>query len=366
MGGVAVAGAASGKPFFHGSVGADVPGGRVAAEAFIAAHDALAVGVNDGRAVAHGNGIHGAAEVLGARGDPALFKAGEFRALAESHSVAGANAVGAHPDLRAAVCGVCCVGFVKRACTARADYRCLGAENIKLAVAHAKASGSHAAAILHQQASGRHAVVNVRAAFKGFFSHDGLQLLAVDGYVPLAAIADFSIFVPQNGQAPAFEIVHAFVEFFGIGERQIFTQGAAAHLRAAPANEIFRRFALGDVGVDGVHTCGAGSRAHDIGFFHNDGFNLRVQPRGFGGHKAASVAAADNQKVGCDLNGFNVGHACGPKVDRMACFHTCHNFLSSEFFIYEIRNVSELICSRKARGRQDSIREYPEARTREP
>ena len=230
VGGVAEAGAATGQPFFHGSVGADVTRGRIAAHACVAAHDAFAQRVDDGRAVAHRDGIHRAAKILGARGNPALLKAGEFRTLAQAHGIAGTHAVGAHPDLRAAVGRIGSVGLVQRASAAGAHHCGSGAEHIKLAIAHANARGPGAAAIVYQKARSGHAVVHIRAGFQGFFGHNGLELLAVDGNIPFATVADVALFVPQNGQAPAFQIINTFVEFAGVGKGKVFAQGAAAHL----------------------------------------------------------------------------------------------------------------------------------------
>ena len=62
-----------GKPLLHGRVGPDVARRGVAAERGIAAHDPFAFGVDDRRAVAHGDGIDRPAEILRPGGDPALF-----------------------------------------------------------------------------------------------------------------------------------------------------------------------------------------------------------------------------------------------------------------------------------------------------
>ena len=306
VGGVAIAGAATGQPFFHGRIGADVARRGVPAQMFVAAHDALTVRVDDGRAVPHGDGVHRAAEILGARGHPALFQAGELGALTEADGVARAHAVGAHPDLRAAVGAVGGIGLVQGTGPAGADHRGLGAEDVELAVTHAEAHGAGAAAFVHDEGRGRHAVVDVRAALQGFLGHDGLELLAVDGDVPLAAVADAALLVAQDGQAPAFQIVHGLVELAGIGKGQILTQGAAAHLGTAPAHQVFGGLAFGDVGIDGVHTGGTGTGAHDLGLFHAGDADVGIHQGGFRGHEAAGIAAADDEQVGLDDDGLDI------------------------------------------------------------
>ena len=87
-GGVAIARPPAVKPFLHGRIGADVTRRGVAPQMAVAAHDPFASGVDDGRVIAHGNGIHRTAEILGAGGYPALLQTGELRALAVADGVA--------------------------------------------------------------------------------------------------------------------------------------------------------------------------------------------------------------------------------------------------------------------------------------
>ena len=57
---------------------------------------------------------------------------------------------------------------------------------------------------------------------------------------------------------------------------------------------------------------------HDVGLFDNDDLGSGVEAGGLGRHKAARVAAADDQQVGVNLDGFNIVKAGRPKIDRMA------------------------------------------------
>lgn len=70
--------------------------------------------------------------------------------------------------------------------------------------------------------------IGTRRRFQGLFGHDGFKLLAVDGNIPAAPVMFVAVFILEKGDAPALQIIHAFVEFSGVGQGQIFAQGAAA------------------------------------------------------------------------------------------------------------------------------------------
>ena len=306
MRGVAVARPAPGKPLLHGRVGPDVARRGVAAERGIAAHDPFAFGVDDRRAVAHGDGIDRPAEILRPGGDPALFQARQLRALPEAHGVPGSHAVGAHPYLGAAVRGIRRIGLVQRARAARGHDRGLRPEHVEFPVADAEAHRPDAAALVHEQPGARDAVVHVGPALESLFRHDWLELLAVDGNVPFAAVAHVPVPVPQDGQAPAFEVFHGLVQLLGIGKCEILAERPAAHLRAAPPDQIFRRLPFGDVRVDGVHACGTGAGTHDLRLFHDHDLERGIKLRRFRRHETPGVAAADDQEIACDDLHFDV------------------------------------------------------------
>ena len=257
IGGIAIAGTSSVQPFFHGGIGTNESGSSITSVLLIAAHHALSLGIDDWGMVSDGNGIDRTTVVLGSGCHPALLKAGQFRALAETYGVTGADTVGAHPNLCTTVRGVSRIGFVEGSGTACRDNGGLGMEDVEFAIAHPKARSAQTDAIAYNERSCCNAVVDI-STLNGFFCHDRLELLPVNGNIPAPSVMLAPILVFQERNTPAFQVIHTLVQLLCIGERKIFAQRAASNLSTAPTHKILGGLVLRDICIDGVHSCGTG------------------------------------------------------------------------------------------------------------
>ncbi len=160
---------------------------------------------------------------------------------------------------------------------------------------------------VHQEVRHHDPVVDLGRGLARRLGDDRLVALAVDHDLPLAfALVAAGLRVLHDRQAPLLELVHRGVDV---------PRDVVAQVLAHQAHQVVARIAhmvLGlvlaplhaHVAVDGVEALRDGAAALDVGFLDADDLQVASPVARFVGRAATGHAAADDEDVGVDDNGF--------------------------------------------------------------